>query len=163
MDRLGIYFPSKYKLLIPDPNGGKFPSHKGTDCRHHRRGGQKGGRGGHRIGRRDATFAADWARQSIREQLPSRAAAAAYKVICSGHRLKSNGAIEVSHCHPARANSAAQGLCEACPQMQSYPNSGMSFASIKGIKMSMRTKTGHCVQPAWLTEPGGSADKCHLK
>lgn len=68
------------------------------------------------MGRLDATFAAGGARKSIREQLPSRAAAASCKVICSGHRFKSNGLIKVSHCHSARANSAARGSVTCVPR-----------------------------------------------
>ena len=55
---------------------------------------------------------------------------------------------------PNQSQLSRLGLCEACPQMQSYSNSRMSFALIKGIKMSMPIKTGCCVEPVWLTEPG---------
>lgn len=47
-----LYSPSKYQLLILDPNSGKFPS---QGDRHQRTG--EGQRGGHRVGRLDATFA----------------------------------------------------------------------------------------------------------
>lgn len=64
----------------------------------------------------DTTFAAGRARKSIKEQLPSRADADSCKVICSRHRFKSNRKIKMSHYHPARAISAAQGFMKGVPR-----------------------------------------------
>lgn len=84
--------------------------------------GREVGRGRHGMGKLDATSAADGARESTGEQLPPRAAAASRKVILSEHRLKSDGAIKVSHCHPVRANPAARGSVKCVPRCKVTQN-----------------------------------------
>lgn len=116
-------FSSKYPLLTQIPNGGSFPFHEGTDCR-------------------------NWKRRWAEERRQRRNGTAALQPAVRGH-WETTAIFQGSHSllqgYPRRAQAQKRrnksespsagvrqlsrpGLCEACPQVQSYSNSGMSFS-----------------------------------
>jgi hypothetical protein len=148
-----FYFSSKYQLLSLDPHGSRFPSPRGqiAETRRERRG--EGRLLGGRQGKLHGHFCCRWCEeehggattfQDSCNPPPARLSVAGTGSKTTGTGSKTTGNKSESS-SPSMSQLSRPGLGEACPQMQSYSNSGMGFARIKGIEMSVAVMTRCCV------------------